>query len=181
MNFDAPLVSICFGIFFLLFYGWMWLMPEPSDRALRAYPRSVWPARILVAVSMVWFCYNLNQVDLGRFNDLKTGLWVLAPVGTFLVIHFIPDLLAVRGLCTVALLAGQPLLVAVRWHGSPAQHAVALLIYLLMIKCMILVVYPHLWIRGIDFWTVRPGLRKKLLSGGIFLGLTMLVCGLISL
>jgi len=180
MNVDAPLVSTLFGIFLLLFYGWMWRMPAQADTALRAYPRSVWPARILVAISFAWFAYNLNQVDLGRFNSLKVGLWVLVPVGVYLMTKFIPDLLAIRASCTFCLLAGQPVLVAVRWHGSPAQYVVALFVYILMVTCMFLVVYPHFWYRGLDWLKENPKRRPLPLSIGCALGGILLISGIVS-
>ena len=181
MNFDAPLVSIYFGILLLALYVWIWRMPVQSGALLKAFPRAVWPARVLIAISLVWFAYNLNQVDLGRFNSLKVALWVLVPVGIYLITHYIPDLLAVRGLCIFCLLAGQSVLVAVRWHGSVSQFAVALFLYAVMVKCMFLVVYPHFWIRAVKWMESDSKRRQGALLAGSGIGAILLICGLISL
>ena len=181
MNFDAPFVSIYFGVLLLVFYVWMWRMPVPAMAALKAYPRFVWPGRIFIAISVAWFAYNLNQVDLGRFNTLKTALWVVAPVGIFLITRYIPDLLSVRGLCTFCLLAGQSVLVAVRWHGTISQIAVALFVYIVMVECMVLVVYPHFWIRGVKWIEVVPKRRQGTLIAGSGIAFALFICGLISL
>ncbi|MDF3127952.1 hypothetical protein P0Y35_01955 [Kiritimatiellaeota bacterium B1221] len=181
MNFEAPFVSIYFGVFLLAFYGWMWRMPAQSTAALKAFPRSVWPGRILIAVSVAWFASNLNQVDLGRFNNLKMALWVAVPLGIFLITQYLPDLLSVRGFCTFCLLAGQSVLVAVRWHGTISQTAVALLVYVLMVECMFLVLYPHFWIRGIQWMEAVPQRRVMALSAGFLISAGLLICGFISL
>lgn len=180
MFISAPAISIYFGLFLLGVYAWMCLRPEASDRLLRAFPRSVLPARILVSISLVWFAMNLWQVDLGGFNGLKNLLFVAVPVAYFLVLRYTPDLLAVRGLCTFVLLSAQTVLTAVRWHGSPAHCAVAVLVYVLIVKAMILVVYPHLWIRGLNWLKASAGRRKAGLGTGMVVGAAMLLAGSLS-
>lgn len=181
MTFDAPFISLAFGVVLLVLYGWMILVPQKALAAFRLYPRSIWPGRILVTISVIWFAFNLNQVDLGGFNTLKKALWVLVPVTCYLIVTFIPDLLSVRGFCTFCLLAGKSVLIAVRWQGGPAPIAVALLIYLLMVKCMFLVVYPHFWLRGIDWMEAYPGRRKAMLFLGMAIAVALIVSGFISL
>jgi|GEM_PF-1227735 len=180
MNFDAPFVAIYVGVVFLAFNLWIWISPLNAFAALKKYPRTTWPAWVFVGISLIWFALNLNQVDLGRFNTLKVGLWVVVPAAFYLIVTFTPDLLAVRGLCTFCLLAGKPVLVAVRWHGSPAQFVVALLVYIIMIKCMFLVVYPHFWIRGMNKVENSPKLKKLLVTSGTLFSVALLGCGLLS-
>ncbi len=178
---SAPFISIYFGLVLLAVYGFSFVKPKAALAAFRAFPRSVWPARVLVAVCLVWFALNLNQVDLGGFNVTKRLLWVAVPLGYYLVTTFIPDLLALRGLCTFCLLAGNSVLIAVRWHGSPAHYAVALLVYLILVKCMFLVVYPHLWFRGLNWLEAATKRLKIALGAGMGLAVVMILCGLISL
>lgn len=180
MNFDAPLISLCFGVVLLSLYLWIWLSPSKAFSVLKRFPRTTCPARILMAVSLVWFAMNLNQVDLGRFNVFKIGLWVLMPVTFYLIITLLSDLLAVRGLCTFGLLAGQSILTAVRWHGSAAHIAVALLVYLLMVKCMFLIVYPHFWIRGFTWLEDHPKQKKSAIIAGTGVSSVLIVVGILS-
>lgn len=177
----APFISMYIGLVLLAVYAFSFLRPQAAFAAFRAFPRSVWPARALVALCLVWFALNLNQVDLGGFNVAKRLLWVAVPLGYYLITTFIPDLLALRGLCTFFLLAGNSVLIAVRWHGSPAHFAVALLVYLLLIKSMFLVVYPHLWFRGINWLEANTKRRKIWLGAGMGLAAVMIVCGAVSL
>lgn len=169
------------GVLLGLLYGWVAWKPASALPALRAYPRTVWPGRVLTAICVVWFAWNLWQVDLGGFNELKKLLVVLVPVGIFLITVFIPDLLSVRGLCVLVLLAGQPLLTATRWSGTPASPAVALFVYVLLIKAMVLVVYPHLWIRGLDWWQNHSELRRSGIVSGAVVAAALLISGLVSL
>jgi len=180
MEWSPPLICLLFGIVLTALYGWMALKPRHSGRLLRAFPRSVVPARVLVSISLVWFGLNLWKVDLGGFSPLKNLLFVAVPLAYYLILKYLSDLLAVRGLCTFLLLAGQPVLVAVRWHGTPAHYAVAVLVYLLIVKCMVLVIYPHLWIRGLDWMESRPSRRRFCLSGGFAVALVLIVCGAVS-
>lgn len=180
MNFNAPVVSLSFGVLLLVLYTLMLLAPTKAFNLLRRYPRTVWPGRILIAVSVAWFAYNLNLVDLGGFNYLKKSLWVLGPVAFYLIVKFIPDLLSVRGFCTFCLLAGKSVLIAVRWQEGPASIAVGLLVYAVMVKCMFLVVYPHFWIRGINGLEARPQWQKPLFLAGMGVGIGLIVCGILS-
>jgi len=176
----AALTSLGLGIALCALHAWIMWRPQEALPAFRRFPRTVWPGRILAAVCMLWFARNLWQVDLGGFNSLKNILYVAAPTGIYLVVVFLPDLLSVRALFAFFLLAAQPALVAVRWSGTPASWAVGLFVYALIVKSMILIVYPHLWIRSLDRWEARPEVRKPFLAVGVLMGLALVACGAVS-
>jgi len=178
---SAALASISFGILMLLLYGGIALKPQPTVAALGRFPRTVWPGRVLTVVCLTWFAFNLWKVDLGGFNGVKQALYVAVPVGIYLVIVYIPDLLSVRGVCGLILLAAQPLLIATRWTGTPASIAVAVFVYMLLLKAMILMVYPHLWIRSLRWWNATPGMKLPALALGVAVGAAMVLCGVFSL
>ena len=180
MSNTAALVSVGLGLGLCALYAWVAFSPS-ALKVLRAYPRTVWPGRILAAICLIWFARNLGQVDLGGFNSLKKLLFVAVPLGIYLITVYIPDLLPVRGLCVLFLLAAQPILTAVRWSGTPASIAVGIFVYALLVKSMILVVYPHLWIRGMDWWEDHPQARRPGLRAGMFLGLALAISGAVSL
>lgn len=177
----AALTSMIFGALLLLLYGGIAWKGGTVLSALENFPRSVWPGRILTAVCLVWFARNLWQVDLGGFNDLKKLLYAAVPVGIYLVIVYIPDLLSVRGVCGLVLLGAQPLLVATRWTGTPASLAVGIVTYVLLVKCMVLIVYPHLWKRSLRWWRAHEEVQLPGLLLGGAVGMTLLVCGVLSL
>ncbi|WFB34413.1 hypothetical protein P3T73_09590 [Kiritimatiellota bacterium B12222] len=180
MNFEAPFVSIYCGVLLLALYGLCLLKPDATFSAFRRFARSVWPGRILVAICLIWFALKLNNVDVGRFNELKKALWVAVPAVFYLIITFIPDLLSVRGICLFMLLAGQSILIAVRWQEPLASYAVGLLVYALIIKSMFLVVYPHYWIRSIQKLETNLKLRKIALFSGVGMSVVLILCGVLS-
>lgn len=181
MSNPAAIASILIGVTLCALYAWVGFLPAKALPALRAYPRKVRIGQVLSGICILWFAWNLSKVDLGPFNQLKNLLFVVAPVAIYFVLVYTPDLLAVRGACVLVLLAGQPLLIATRWTGTPASWAVGLMVYALLIKAMVLVVYPHLWIRSLDRMEREPKLlRSGLIFGGV-LGLAMIVVGAISI
>jgi hypothetical protein len=161
-------------------YAWMVIAPVASAKALRAYPRLTIPGQVLTLISVAWLGYNLNQVDLGGFNGAKKALVVLVPVGVVLIVRYLPDLLSVRGLCTLMLLGGKPLLVIARWHGTAASIVLVTFFYLLIVKSMVLVVYPHLWFRGLNWMEESVSRYRACAAGGIGIGLVLIVSGILS-
>jgi len=180
-NIDHAHLALILGVSLSLLYIWLLFLPARSECAVRSFPRSVWPARVLVVVCMIWFAFNLNLVDLGGFNKYKPVLFGLVPVGIFLILRYIPDLLAVRGLCSLFLLAAQPMIVAARWHGTLASWMLLIFLYLGILKCMVMVIYPHFWLRGLNWLGERPGRRTASFSGGLAVGLLLVISGVMAL
>ena len=177
----ASIVSLALGLVLAAAYVLMLRFPLRARAALEAYPRSVLPAHVLTALCLVWFAYNLWQVDLGRFNTLKNLLYLAVPAGYFLITTHLSDLLAVRGLCCLGLLAGNPLLIATRWQGNPASIAIGVFVYLLLIKCMVLAVYPHLWKRGLNWLYADDRRRHLALYAGLCIAAALTACGALSM
>lgn len=180
MSNPAAIASLALGLVLCALYAWVGFLPAKALPALRAFPRKVRIGQILTGICLIWFAWNLGKVDLGPFNPLKNLLYVAAPLGIYYVLVYTPDLLAVRGVCVLVLLAGQPLLIATRWTGTPASWAVGILVYAMLIKAMVLVVYPHLWIRSLNRMEKEPKLlRSGLILGGV-IGVAMIIAGAVS-
>jgi hypothetical protein len=180
MSWNHATLCLATGLVLIALYAWMFFGAEAADQALRRYPRSLWPARVLTLISLVWFGLNLNQVDLGGFNPAKQALWVVVPVGYVLILRYTSDLLAVRALCALVLLAGKPVMSYVRWHDTPASFLLVAFWYLLIVKAMFLVAYPHLWIRSLNWQQAHPAGRKVGLGIGAAIALMLIVAGLMS-
>lgn len=178
---EHSLLALLMGAGMALVYSWLLFLPAQAECAMRAFPRREWPARVLVVACVIWFAFNLNLVDLGGFNKYKPVLFALVPVGIVLILRYIPDLLAVRSLCALFLLAAQPMIVVARWHGDLASWILLLFIYFGILKCMFLVVYPHFWLRGLNWLGEHPGRRTACLSGGLGAGVLLLASGVLAL
>lgn len=173
-------ICILFGLLLVGLYAWLWKAPASFQTAMMAYPRKVWIGVVLVGVSLAWFGYNVSSVDFGPFAPAKKALFGALPLFLWLMWRYIPDLLSVRGLGYIILLAGNPILVQVRWQGTPAHYAVAVLVYILVIKACFLIIYPNLWKRGLQRVFAQEGLPKKAGLAGMGLGVVMIVMGSLS-
>lgn len=104
--------------------------PETVRRGLERYPRSVWPGRILAAVDLVWAAHAISLMHLGGFDAIKVHLYWLAPVGIVLAVLYLDELLSVRALGGLLLLAAGPMLNAARWHPSAWRLVISVLAYI---------------------------------------------------
>jgi hypothetical protein len=104
--------------------------PETVIDGLEKYPRSIWPGRILAAVDLVWAAYAINLMHLGGFDAWKVHLIWLAPVCIVLAVRYLDEMLSVRALGGLLLLAAGPMLNAARWHPSLWRLVISVLAYL---------------------------------------------------
>jgi len=104
--------------------------PAMVHRGMEKYPRSVWPGRILVAVDMVWAAYAVTLMHLGGFDAGKVHLYWIAPVCIVLAVLYLDEMLSVRALGGLLLLAAGPMLNAARWHPSAWRYVITVLAYL---------------------------------------------------
>lgn len=176
--FTASNVAILLGVLVLLDNLFLLGKPALVREALMAYPRMKLPAQVLTAVCLVWFARNLWLVDFGAFSVLKNLLFIAVPVGWYLIVTYIPDLLAVRALCCLLLLAGNPILVTVRWQGVPSW-VIGILVYIVMIKAMIFAVYPHLWKRGVRWMFASPRCHRGMAALGLSVSALLILSGLL--
>ncbi len=178
---SAALVCLGLGLFLVALYAWILADPTRALAHLDAYPRSVLPGRLLSLLCLVWFASNLWQVDFGGLNHFKPALYLLTPVAWILVTIYLSDLLSVRALCCFFLLLGHPVLVATRWQGNAASIALGVFVYVVIVKSMVLAVYPHLWKRGLKRMRDGGKLRTALPVLGLAVGGVLALCGALSL
>lgn len=127
--------------------------PEMVRRGMERYPRSVWPGRILLAVDMVWAAYAVNQMHLGGFDAWKVHLYWLAPVLTVVGCRYLDEMLSVRALGGLLLLAAGPVLNAARWNPSAWRLVITVIAYLW-------IAFGLLWLME-PWWFRRMALRMQ--------------------
>ncbi len=149
----------------LAIYALMLSCPALFRTCLARFPRSVWAARILTAIDLIWVVTVMHHADFGSFNWIKdllvralpplqsANLGVLEflkdPVvwagvaAFFLITKYMDELLAPRALGGLLLLIANPLLNAARWQETNWRWAIAVVAYLIVIKGLFLVMSPY--------------------------------------
>jgi len=139
--------------------------PELVRRGVANFPRSVWPGRVLLAVDMVWAAYAVTTLHLGMFDAWKVHLYWIAPVCIVLGSLYLDELLSVRALGGLLLLAAGPILNAARWNPSDWRLVIAVLAYLSIIVGLVFLLSPW-WFRRLTAPMIQKNLPVRI--GGLF-------------
>lgn len=139
--------------------------PDQVRRGLADFPRSVWPGRILLAVDMVWAAYAVTTLHLGTLDAWKVHIYWLAPVSVILGCLYLDELLSVRALGGLLLLAAGPILNAARWNPSNWRLVVTCIAYAWILVGLVFVLEPW-WFRRLT----KPVIKNDLFirCGGFF-------------
>jgi hypothetical protein len=135
--------------------------PDRLRDGLAAFPRSIWPGRILAAVDLVWAAYELSLMHLGMFDAWKIHLYWLTPVAIFLCINYLDDLLSPRALGGFLLLLAGPVLDTARWHPSDWRLVITVLAYLWIAAGLLFLLSPW-WFRRITQPFIRSNTVMRL-------------------
>ncbi len=139
--------------------------PELVRRGVADFPRSVWPGRVLLAVDMVWAAYAVTTLHLGMFDAWKVHLYWLAPVCIVLGCLYLDELLSVRALGGLLLLAAGPILNAARWNPSDWRLIVTVMAYTWILVGLLFLLSPW-WFRRLTEPVIQTDLAVRI--GGLF-------------
>lgn len=155
---------------------WQAIAPAQVRRVLEALPRHTPTAWALTAIDLLWITWLINDTSLGRFDYLKPSLYFVAPLSFFLLINFLDELLAVRALGGLLLLAATPVLRIAQWHPSDWRLVITVIAYIWVVAGMFLVMSPYLFRRAEKFF-VPDDLRGRL-SAALKLAVSLLLIAL---
>lgn len=141
-------VAFLIGLLALTGGGISLLAPARIRAGVAAFPRSVWPGRILAAIDLVWAAYELSLMHLGMFDAWKVHLYWLTPVAIFLCIKYLDELLSPRALGGFLLLLAGPVLDIARWHPSQWRLVVTVFAYVWILLGLTFLLSPW-WFRRI--------------------------------
>jgi hypothetical protein len=147
-----------------------------TRRLLDALPRHRSTAVLLTLVNVIWVTGLLYVTPLGRFEVIKSVLFLLAPGIFYMVVTYMDDLLGPRMLGGFLLLLATPILDAARWHMSPWRLVVTLLVYVAVVWGMILLLSPYRF-RHLTEWMHGQLLRQRvasLVAAGLGVGILVL-------
>ncbi|MEI7436867.1 MAG: hypothetical protein WCL16_08710 [bacterium] len=121
-------------------------VPAALARAILALPRSVWAGRLLTLVAYAWIAGYLWTTPVDWFDFMRPYLWYIAIAACAVTIFFVEELLAIRALGGLLLMAPYFILDAARWTGTPVRFVPVVLAYLCVITGSILIAAPW-WFR----------------------------------
>jgi hypothetical protein len=160
--------GIIAGIFLLLVSIPGLVKPEMMRKLAQRFPRSRAFAVALLTIDGIWSFWLLATMEMGEFSTFRRPLLIALPIGYFLALRFVNELLAVRALGILLLLSAEPLLDAAFFRYEPSRLLVTTFAYLLIIAGLFWVTMPYL-LRDQLQWSTRSAGRCRLLHGALLI------------
>ncbi|MBM3865490.1 MAG: hypothetical protein FJ381_06275 [Verrucomicrobia bacterium] len=152
----------------LLLLGVPLLLPLPGWGAvLRSFPRSRAAAYVVFTTGAAWFLHalwHLSPADFGEYRHYLFAGFLLVAILSF---KYVPDFLAVRGLCALILMGAMPLLDAGFMnftHGRIVLYKIA--VYAGIAAAIWLGAQPWRLRDFLNWLFARPG-RARVVGGGL--------------
>jgi hypothetical protein len=176
---SLSILSILVGIVFLPIGLLGLVQPERLTALASWFPRSAWPGRLLAAVALPWAAYFQLITPPVAGHALFTNLvmWSV-PLAFLLILIYLKELLSIRALGGILLLAATPLLKQARLHESSLSIFVTLVTYALIVVGIIWVLSPFRFRHWFERCSATP---SRLRNGSLvctFLGGLFVILGL---
>lgn len=141
---------------------------------LKAMPRSSAAAYLFFGAGAAWFLYAIWRLSPADFGQYRTWLFVGFAIVSVMAFKSVPDFLAVRGLCTLVLMAAMPLLdAAYMEYSKPQRLFMVSLVYLALSAAIWLGAQPWRMRDFLAWLFARPGRARGL--GGAMAGYGLLL------
>ncbi len=127
---------------------------------VQKFPRSRIAGIVVLTIDLVWTMWLLATIEMGEFSSFRRPLLIVIPIGYVLTLRFVDELLAVRALGILCLLAAEPLLDAAFLHYELSRLLVTMFAYLLIIAGLFWVMIPYL-LRDQINWSARSPARWR--------------------
>jgi len=174
---SLPHVALAVGFLLSLLYGLIVFRPALAETLLKQFPRHYPTGLVLSALALGWFLWLLATMDLMEYTPHRTkflfGFSILGGATAF----YLREFLAVRALGILLLLLAKVMLDAAFLRDDVARLAVVLLAYALILKGMIIVVWPYLVRDGLTWFFGQPERAKWCGCGGFALGVILILLG----
>jgi hypothetical protein len=129
---------------------------------LKAFPRSPTATVVFFGSGAAWFLYNVWHLSPADFGDFRKPLCVGFAVIALASFKYVPDFLAVRGVCTLMLVAAGPLLrAAYMEYQFPRRLFMVTLVYVGIALAIWLGAQPWRMRDFIGWLFVRPGRSRS--------------------
>lgn len=171
-------VSILVGVAYCLLHLPMVIAPGLVKRGLAAFPRNRWAGGVLAAAALAWSAVEVHDMPLGMIDAFKSWLWILGPVIYVLVLVFMDEMLAVRALGGLLMLAACPVLEVQRVNDSPWTVVPAVMAYLWVVAGMVLILSPYRFRHAVERCCATEGSLRLMGLGGVVMGGLLIGLGL---
>lgn len=154
------------------------LAPGAARSAAAAFPRSVWPGRVLAAAAVIWFAVLLLQEKMQFIEEHRFIVYLGAPLVYLAAVFLMDEMLSVRALGAVLMLLPQPILDAAFVHDHPSRLLMTSFAYVLAIAGCVLVWSPYYFRKAAEALDRMPFVRRGLGAGLGAFGALLLALGL---
>ena len=166
--------GLVLGLVLIGAHLWALLKARETIKFAREFPRHrVWGVALLV-LALVWTLFLIAHMDMTDFHPWRNVVMTVLPVGTALMIFYVPEFLAVRALGCLMLLAASPLLNAAFLQPQVSRLLLPILAYAWVIAGMFLVGMPYLLRDWIDWSSALPSRWKMVTLAGLTYGVLTL-------
>lgn len=154
-----------------------YLNREPLEKHLVRFPRHPTYGMVLLLVCTIWSYILISEMDLGEFYNIRRLVTFALPISFFVVLHYVPEFLAVRALGVLMLLAAGPLLNAAFLKPPVTRLLLPMLAYAWIFVGIFWIGMPYLMRDWID-WLLKGGKTRwdRLCFAGIGYGVLTLLC-----
>lgn len=156
------------GILLLLLGAPALVLPRKVASLWRAFPRSVWPGRILAVLGLAWAAAWLMAMPLGPLMVIRKYMAILLPVAILAVWFLCDELLSCRAVGGLLVLVPTVLLSSAQWHTSALRYIPLIEAYLFAVAGMFVIAKPYLLRDALFFCAATPA---KTRLGGALLAL----------
>ncbi|MDP6524540.1 MAG: hypothetical protein QGI24_09515 [Kiritimatiellia bacterium] len=171
-------VSLVLGSVIGAFCIFLVLSPAMARNTLLALPRNKVAGWMFSGVGLLWAARLLWLTPLGRFENLKPVLVVLAPVTFLFIVFFMDELLGARALGGMFVLIPAPVLEATRGSDSPFRLVIVTLAYVMAVQGIALVLSPYLLRKEVGVLMGSNPLCRIWGVIGALLGVALIILGI---
>lgn len=162
------------GAALLLLHAFAMAQPALSQKWLANFPRSTVLGSVLLSIAAIWTFVSIKEMDLGEFAPFRQVMLIGTIIAWGLTWKFVKELLAVRALGMLALLAAEPLLNAAFLQPPTSRLLLVFLAYAWILLGLVWVGMPYL-LRDQITWVTRNSTRWNLAAvGGLLYGILLI-------
>jgi hypothetical protein len=169
--------SILLGVALAIPQLWALTKPAEFSASIKKFPRSEIWGYLLTAIGAGWFLFNVNREAIAEFAAYKTHMLIGFGTVAVLACFFVPDYLAVRGLCITMLMLSSYTLSLTRWADSNWRLLLVVAAYIWIIISMWWMISPWRMRDFLNWLTARPERLRKVAIARLVFAVALIVLG----